>query len=311
MKSFLIIIASLLFAVAAIGQNDTLFTRKQHKIICKIHEINSSEIKYSLAGGPTFIIDRGDVLKYTLSNGFSEFITRDELSIENEHMEIINNRSVIKISPFSMVNNQVGVSYEKVIKVGMNLDFEFGYINNDINRSSVLGPQFYNMNNKPVHYSGAYFKPGMKFFLGHDYAVKGLRYAHPLKGRYLRLDFAVSYLNFQDVARSRMSSGQTQQQIKTDISTIAYGGFVNFGRQFILGNTFTVEYYCGFGFTAQSDRYSNPEFLTYFGYYNDIARIGNYHGFMRVPYLGLSGTAGFRVGYIIPDKTVKKDRSLK
>jgi len=58
----------------------------------------------------------------------------DELSLENEHKDILNNRSVIKVHPFSFATNHVSIAYEKVIKVGMNIDAEVGYINNSIQK---------------------------------------------------------------------------------------------------------------------------------------------------------------------------------
>jgi len=84
------------------------------------------------------------------------------------------------------------------------------------------------------------------------------------------------------------------------VSTVAYGGFVNYGRQFILGNILTMEYYFGVGYTGQSYSYSNPNFTSVnngnYGYFDQARNISNYYGFMRIPTVGLSGTAGFRIG---------------
>jgi len=169
-----------------------------------------------------------------------------------------------------------------------------------------------------------YFKPGVKFFLGEDFSVKGLKYAHPLKGRYVKLDLAVSYINFQDLSFQYFSnnnyygSPQQSQTVYSDMKTVAYGGFVNYGRQFILGNILTLDYYAGVGFTGQSKSYTNPNFFTnpYSNpnnnyYYSDRFSTSNYHAFLRVPNFGLSFTAGFRIGYIIPQKTAQKKQVVK
>lgn len=302
------------------SQSDTLFTKKKQKILCKIVEITETDLKYKrseLPDGPVYVISKDAVYKYVLSNGYTEIVLPDELSIENEHGSIIKNRSAIKISPFSPVNNQITVAYEKVIRVGMNLDFELGYSNSNINSNQELSG--WSMGNA-FNY-GFYVKPGVKFFLGQDYSVKGLKYAHPLKGRYIRLELAASYLNYQDVTTyvpTPISPGSGYNYnyfpVKTDVNSIAYGGFVNYGRQFILGNMITLEYYLGVGFTAQSNSYTNKSYTnslsTLYYYGNDADNITNYHGFMRTPSLGLSGTIGFRIGYILPDKA-SNERPIK
>jgi len=303
----LIFISVLIFCAATgFAQADTLYTNTNRKIPCKIYEINEFEIKYRMASaldGPYFVVEKSTIRKYTLSNGYTEMLLPDELSIENEHREILGNREVVKINPFGFAFNHVSLSYEKVIKVGMNLDVEVGYINNSINSNDAFRQAYGNYNNPFI--SGAYLKPGVKFFLGEDFSVRGLKYAHPLKGRYIKLDLAGSYLNYHGLTRTYNYNG-TATVVTTDLNTVAYGGFVNYGRQFILGNILTLEYYFGVGFTGQSLSYSNPDFTSFQNqyYYRDnyATSIGNYYGFGRIPLIGLSGTCGFRIGYIIPSK---------
>jgi hypothetical protein len=314
MKKLIPTLLLLCVFVSGFSQTDTLYTKKQDKIPCKIIEINEFDIKYKLAAsidGPIYVVSKASVTKYTLANGFTELLLPDELSLENEHGEIIKNRTVIKVHPFSVVNNQLSFAYEQVLKVGTNLDIEAGYINTGLN-SSTTSNRVYNSGR--TNYSGAYIKPGVKFFLGQDFSVKGLRYAHPLKGRYIKLDVAVSYLNFQDVRRTEnvgIYPNIQNRTVTTNINTFAYGGFVNFGRQFILGNILTIEYYFGVGFTGRTIDYTNDDFLRSGSgyYYNENNSISNYHGFQRIPNFGLSGTAGFRIGYIIPEKKAHKEPS--
>lgn len=308
-----LIFTAVFFCLAVIGfsQSDTLFTNKNQKIPCKIFEINEFEIKYRMANmtdGPIYVIDKSTVRKYTLSNGFTEFLKHDEMSLEHEHKEILGNRQVIKIHPFSFATNHLSFAYEKVIKVGMNLDCEVGYLNSELTGSSsngnVFGAAYYY--NNPF-FTGAYIKPGMKFFLGQDFSVKGLKYAHPLKGRYFKFDIAVSYVTVRDIQAQIYNNYPTPPTtINTDLNTVAYGAFINYGRQFILGNLFTLDYYVGAGFTGQSYSYSNPSFLATSRYYGDYGRYTyNYGGFIRTPGVGFSVTAGLRLGYIIPDKSTK------
>ncbi|MCC6369664.1 MAG: hypothetical protein IT236_01525 [Bacteroidia bacterium] len=307
MKKLLFTSIILCLVTVAFAQVDTIYNKKNQKIPCKIVEINDSEIKYKMDNyldGPTIVINKLLVIKYTLSNGQTEMVIPDEMLVENEHSDILKNRTVLKIHPFSFANNQVSVAYEKVIKVGMNLDVEAGYCNSSINEKSNL------MGTNRAFYSGAYIKPGIKFFLGQDFSIKGLKYAHPLKGRYIKLDMAFSFLNYQNVNRYT-SNYPNITLIQSDLNVMSYGGFVNYGRQFILGNMFTLEYYVGAGFTGLSYTYENSTIIpannnvynyNYQMVYLEGGNVSNFHGFLRIPSVGLSFTGGFRIGYIIPQK---------
>lgn len=322
MKKLLLTSALICFFVIGYSQGDTLYTKAQKKIPCKIVEIGESDIKYKILenlDGPMYSINVSKVFKYTLANGYTEILKPDELLIENQHAEIMNNKSVIKVQPFSFVNNQISVAYEQVIKFGMNLDVELGYINNSISPSTANNNQFYTANMAPAFCSGAYIKPGVKFMLGQDFSLKGMKYAHPLKGRYIKLDLAFSFMNFQDIYDYDYSySGyypqpQTYTTTSQDLNTFGYGAFVNYGRQFILGNIISLEYYIGVGVSGQSFSYNNTKVVetgtsyNYYGYYgsSEAKYISNYHAFFRMPDVGISGTLGFRLGYIIPEKKTR------
>ncbi len=312
MKKLIFSFSLLFICLITVSQSDTLYLQKNKKVACKIYEINEYEIKYKQANmldGPTYFIDKSSIVKYCLSNGFCERLTADELSLENEHKEILGNRQVVKIHPFSFAGSHISFAYEKVIKVGMNLDIEAGYINSNINTSAnIFGVNNYG----DIFKSGIYFKPGVKFFLGQDFSIKGLKYAHPLKGRYIKLDAVIANVNYNNVSQTIGIGYPTYsyQTIYTDVRAIAYGGFVNYGRQFILGNILTLDYYVGVGFTGQSLTYTNPNYnsnlYNYGGYrYNEYQFSTNYYSFFRVPTIGMSFTAGFRIGYIIPEPKQK------
>lgn len=311
------------------SQSDTLYLKGNKKIPCKITEIGEAEIKYKTPDnldGPVYVVSLNKVYKYSLAIGTSVIVTPDELLIENQHSEILSARSVVKIHPFSFVNNQISIAYEQVIKMGTNLDVEAGYINNGI-MPNTSGGNFYTSTGQQAPLNGFYLKPGVKFLLGQDYSLKGMKYAHPLKGRFFRLDLVVSYMNYQDVASTisqTYSSSPVPPYTQTitattrnsDINVLGYGGMINYGRQFILGNVMTFEYFVGVGVTGQSYSYNNTitETNTYVNdpynpgnyppYYgsSDIKYLSNYHAFFRIPEVGLSGTLGLRLGFIVPEK---------
>ncbi|HQQ93457.1 MAG TPA: hypothetical protein PLQ93_02795 [Bacteroidia bacterium] len=336
MKKTLLLGFLVMFFSGAYSQSDTLYTRNQKKIPCKITEIGESEIKYKSPDnpdGPVYVIAIDKVLKYSLAIGTVVMVRPDELSVENQHSEIMGRRSVIKIYPFSFVNNQITLGYEQVIKMGTNFETELGYINNSIS-PNTSGNQFYTSNGSKAHMSGFFFKPGIKFMVGQDYSLKGMKYAHPLKGRYIRIDAALSYMNFQDTyvmtaqnfayspAPPYMTTITTTYR-ESDINTLAYGAIINYGRQFILGNAITMDYYFGVGIAGQADSksnvktstktdiqnngYYNPTYYVY-GSTNDIGNLTNYHGFYRWPSVGLCASFGFRIGFLLPEKKKPLER---
>lgn len=331
MKQLITICLLLLFSSGLFAQADTIYTKARKKIPCKIIEIGEEEIRYKTIDnldGPAYVINAANVFKYKLAIGTEVTLRPDEMLIENQHREILNSRSVIKVHPFSFVNNQISVAYEQVIKMGTNLDVELGYINNGISPSTA-GYQFMSPDGKPADKTGFYIKPGVKFLVGQDYSLKGMKYAHPLKGRFIRLDAVFSYLNYDEVASTSNISQQgpywpnptytvTYKSQVNDINVFSYGIMINYGRQFVLGNVMTLEYYIGAGVTALSSSTSNkseknetyifdpnnPNPQPYPSYYysGEVQYVNNFHGYFRVPNLGLSGTFGLRLGFILPEK---------
>lgn len=318
MKKLFFLIALAFGVVNGFSQTDTLFSGKK-AIPCKIVEISESEFKYKkaeLLDGPTYVIDRSKVTKYTLSSGYSEVVVMDELLVEGEHKEILGNMEVIKVQPFSLALNYISIGYERVIKVGTNLDIEAGYINNSMTTSQSFYSYGVSSHFGNPYCYGFYFKPGLKFFLGQDFSIKGLKYAHPLKGRYIRLDLAFAYLNLQNVTSAIYNNSYPYNYynsysglVSTDISSTCIGGLINYGRQFILGNVLTLDYYFGFGYSFQTYTYSNPDYLTtaLSNTWNQrpsdqAGNIFRYGALLRIPGVGVSGSAGLKLGYIIPSK---------
>jgi hypothetical protein len=331
MKRISFFLFLLAFAVTGFSQTDTLFTKAKKKISCKITEIGESDIKYKLPDnldGPVYVISTNKVYRYSLSNGQVFVVQPDELLVENQYQEIMNRRAVIKVHPFSYVNNQVGFAYEKVMKMGTNLDLELGYINSGIMPTTNTWV-FRTRSGNQAPMSGFYFKPGVKFLLGQDFSLKGMKYAHPLKGRFILINAVTSYLHYQDaffvVAQNQVYTQSTNPYSysytttitgkTTDVNCVAYGLMINYGRQFILGNCVTLEYYLGVGATGQSISYVNAVTTTstiingnnypyngLYGYSEFKPNINNYHGFFRVPNVGISYTLGFRLGFILPEK---------
>ncbi len=319
MKKLFLLTTCIVFNLCIKAQSDTLYFEKNKKIACKLLEISEYEIKYKLFGdGPIVFCATSSVIKYTLKNGYTEYINKDEMELVNSHESILQNREAIKIHPFAIGLNHISLAYEKVIRLGINLDVQVGYITSQINR------EYYTLTNNGANrisdgMNGVYIKPGIKFLLSPSNSVKGVKLAHPLKGAYAKFDLAYSFLQYNNLkatyySQSSYSVPAISVTKTSDLTSSAYGGFVNLGYQTILGNILTMDVYAGVGFTGQTQKLSNPDFkvnpffnsINYnYSYVNDYSRISNYYGFSRVPNFGLSGTFGFRIGYLIPYKEKK------
>lgn len=314
---FFIFISAICFA-----QSDTLYLLSDKKISCKILEIDDLEIKYkpqSNMNGPLYIIGKSKVIKYTLSNGFTEFMPKVEAPIKVEQplqqspKEISNIRQVIKFSLLSPVFSHISLGYEWAIKKSMNLEMIAGYSSSHINPDEIK--LFKTGYNESSSYHGVFIKPGIKFVFDDEYFEKHPKYKYTIQGNYIKLDFAVSYINTKNMKATYSiytpSAAVVTQTNLTNLKTIAYGGFINFGHQAVLKDVLTFDYYVGFGFTGKSEKYSNADFFTSpysQGIYteNKNSYTSNYHGFLRMPELGLSFTSGFNIGYILPQKGKNK-----
>ncbi|NBV13770.1 MAG: hypothetical protein EBS07_06850, partial [Sphingobacteriia bacterium] len=170
--TFWVISGSTIFA-----QSDTIIYKNKEKLLGKVIEISETDIRYKKETNPTgpiYSVDRNKISEIRFSNGQVEQIVPDEMSA-NQSQEILDKRRAIKFEPFGLVGGRVIAGYEKVLKVGINLEVKGGYVN------SKIGYSGYNN----YYTEGVFLKPGIKFLLGTDYYYKGVKYTHPLRGHYI------------------------------------------------------------------------------------------------------------------------------
>ncbi len=254
--AFVLLLASSSHVFAQTGANgadakpavlDTMVTNKNEKIAGKITRITESEIEYRKgfeADAPIYVVSRERIRQIIWANGKKELLLADEMDV-NKEREILDKRSVIKFHFFSPLADQITFSYEHCLKVGTNIEVTAGLINNSIMPN----------NNNSVLIQGGLVSGGVKFFLGEDYYINGMKYAHPLKGKYFKPE--VDFCSF------------TMRGVE-NVTSLAL--MINYGRQFVLGNVLTFGYSVGLGYAFSDSNYSNPN-LNY-NYYN--GNYGNY-----------------------------------
>jgi hypothetical protein len=245
------------------------------------------------------------------SNGTKEYIYQDALALDTKSTpELLDETRSFKIEPFSPFMNHICLGYEQMLKVGTNLEVKLGYIYGGLNTN--FRSNYYSSSNyyriTPVYGIGGYVKGGVKFLLGQDFVMRGVKYAHPLKGRFVRFDVDVVSVKYNGVSRYNYSPTGPGTYVTTDITTSSYGLFLSYGRQWVLGDILTLDYYIGLGAAGQHTNYSNGSYTNGGYYYRETNTYYYAHTMLGAT---LAGTFGLSVGYIAkgPNKTMLKHKN--
>jgi hypothetical protein len=280
---------------------DTMVTKKNTFIIGKITKIGETEIEYKKVNSPdapVYVVSKDKLKEIRFANGTKEKIVADEMDI-NKELEIIDRRSAIKFHFFSPVNDQLTFTYEHSLKVGTNLELTAGLINNSMVEKSLSSGS--NLT------QGGLFVAGVKFLLGQDYYIKGMKYTHPLKGRYFKPELAFSSFTIRSLTRANYNYNNYSYTpgplIYSDRQITSVAAVLNYGRQFILGNVMTFGYSVGVGYSFVSSKYSNPNFVNpnasggyYYGY--DDRTPTNLYTHLRTGETPIAFTGTITLGYI-------------
>lgn len=272
---FLVIVAACSFSSKA---QDTLYTKNGKSIICIVTEIGIDEIKYKdyeNPDGPVYVLRKVDVLRITYKNGKTEYIVPDEMAMNKEE-EIVDKNQCIKVAFLSPLFNHIEFIYERKLKMTKNLELNFGYIG--------LGTGLTNYDPQ-----GGYVAAGVKFLLGQDYYVNGMRYMHPLKGSYLKPELTFSMLEYAWTWKNWNTGQMITERYRASLAAVN----IVYGKQYILGNIMTFDFHFGVGLGyASSRRVSGTS--TY-----DYVDIGSYGSCIHLSEeFPMTLTGGLLIGYI-------------
>ncbi len=245
---FFLVSLFLSFSLFALGQ-DTLRT-KNDTIVCKVIEIGLDEIKYKdfqNLEGPVIVIEKNKVVEITYENGSKYFLKPDPYEVSKE-VEVRGKTHAIKFELFSPATNDVAFGYESMISVGKNIEFKVGLIGIGVNEDG----------NNP---SGVFFKAGLKFLTSPQYLQNGLRYVHPLKGRYIKPELILNTYSEDRIFYSNNQGYYTSYSKRVQVTNLAVN--VIFGTQHILGNAMTIDYYIGIGYGLRIDESKEDLYYEY------------------------------------------------
>ncbi|MCU4166415.1 hypothetical protein [Carboxylicivirga caseinilyticus] len=215
---------------------DQLIKTNNDTIHCIVKEIGDLEIKFTkpdVSETIVFGIDKSDVLKIILANGNE---INFNLAITDPENYAADNKNIIKTNFLSPLFNHVNISYERSIRPGQSIEGSLGIIG--------VGNDVYNTDE-----SGMFLKFGYKFIKSPDYYIRGQRYAHILKGAYIRPEIAFSYYSY-DYEVSDWYYGTTDLSRETNVM---FAFLLNFGKQWVIDNGFVVDTFIGVGYGFGTD----------------------------------------------------------
>jgi len=233
-KALFLTILMVFLTSLIIQAQDQIYKKTKEVIHCKVKEIGLDEINYQLPGPDNEIlysISKDQVSRVVLEDG-EEIVFID--NFKNPENYVDNKKNALKIDFLSPLTGNTSLSYEHSIQPGRSYEITLGLIGLGID------PNNYNQ-------AGFFVKGGLKFLKSPDFYLRGMRYAHILKGSYIKPEIAFGYyaMNFDDYDYYRSNR-------KTRDDVISGAIFLNFGKQWIYDNSFLVDFYFGFGYGFDS-----------------------------------------------------------
>ena len=277
MKKINLALLFLSFAVLSFAQ-DKIYKRDKTVIDCMITEIGVEEIKYYLSGedvrnSPIFSISVSEVAKIVLSSG-REIEFKDPLNDPSLYTE--NKQHALKLHFLSPLNEHLAFAYEKSLKPGRSFEAELG----------IIGLGF---DTNPYSKSTGFFAAsGYKFIRTPDFYSSRMKYAHILKGSYIKPQLLFSvYQNEQE--NFNFSSGRDETD---DRNIIAGALLINFGKQIVYDNTFLIDYSVGIGYGFSNQ--DNDDVDDFFDF--RVSHYGFLAGDNDVP---IAASARLKVGFLL------------
>lgn len=263
----------LVFASVVAFAQDKIYKRNNEVIICEITELGEDEVKYTMeeTDDLVYVIDKDRIEKIVFESG-KEMVFHGKMN--DPELYLGQNKNAFKVGMFSPMTGALSLGYERSLKPGASVEGTLGLIGVGIEEARYDNPV------------GAYIKAGYKFINTPDFALKGMRYSHVLKGGYVKPEFAFSTYQ-RDMS---LYNGQTGTYTESRENIVAGALILNFGKQWVMSNVFLIDLYGGIGYGFDNMK-SKQNYYDYYG--------PSYHyGFTVGGEIPLAFTAGFKVGFL-------------
>lgn len=234
MRTIFATILVFLFAInllnAQVEYKDKILKRDGTVINCKVKEINDDEIKFLEEGIGTDVIigiDKSKVDKIIFADG-KEYLIDNKMSTYEDLST--QRKNALKFNLFMPISGGYALTYERSLKAARSIEAEIGLIAKGENNE---------MGMPEAH--GLFVKAGYKMMRSPDFYIRGMKYAHILKGSYVKPEIVItsfSYDKHESYYYDNKESGST-----TKVALM-----VNVGKQVIYTNAFAIDFFMGAGY---------------------------------------------------------------
>jgi hypothetical protein len=213
---------------------DLIIKVNKDTIKCLVKEIGDDEIKYTqpdFRGDVIFGIDKNKV-RVVIFSDKKELSFQD--SMEDPAQYLSQHKNALKIGFLSPLMGATSFSYEHSLKPGSSIEGTLGIIG--------LGEDISGTNP-----SGIYVKLGYKFVKSPDFYLKGMKYAHILKGSYVRPE--ISFAAYKSESDNFYDIDGTFAPNKNTVGNSAmFAVMINVGKQWVFQDRFLIDWFSGFGY---------------------------------------------------------------
>lgn len=269
MKSFYLTFLTFMFLAASSTFAQDIIMKKNNELVkCKIREIGLDEIKYNLPEYSTdvlFTIDKDKITKIIFENGKEiEF----QIEMTNPANYEDNRKNILKIDFLSPLTGNTTFAYERSLRPGRSVEATLGIIG--------LG-----LNNNDRNAGGLFTKFGYKLIKNPDFYLRGMRYAHLLKGSYVKPEIAFGFFNHDIWMWRNYDNNYSSEKSRESV----FSGTVQMvlGKQWIMDNAFAIDLFAGIGYG-----FSTTEDFTPYHYGYSVMDEN----------FPVAFSAGFKIGYL-------------
>jgi hypothetical protein len=225
---------------------DRIIKTTKDTVDCQIKEIGDDEIKYTqkdFRGDLIFGIDKNKVSKILFSDG-KELTFKDSMYDPAQYEK--QRKNALKVGFLSPLFGATSFTYEHSLRPGNSIEATLGIIG--------LGTDITNYSS-----GGVYLKFGYKFIKSPDFYLKGMRYAHILKGAYIRPEISFATYGVKE-SLDYDYYGNSYTRSSNGNNTM-FAVMLNFGKQWVLQDRFLIDWFGGVGYGfGHSHGYENFHF---------------------------------------------------
>ena len=225
------------FTASMLMGQDIIYKKDQSKLKVKVKEVGLDEIKYvnyDDQEGIVFAIAKDAIIKVKFENGSTQYFIDD---FNNPDYYFDQKKHALKINFLSPLNGHFAIGYEQNMEPGRSIEARLGLVGIGKNRKD--------WHDTPRDARGAYVGASYKFYTKPSHYIRGMRYAHILKGSYIRPEFVFgAYSESEDYDNYDWDGGNDEGR-----RTVTFGGLlINFGKQWVFDDAFLVDLYFGLGY---------------------------------------------------------------